>query len=324
MKNTLLIFLLIFTAGIAFGQTPESDSLATLEQSDSVPPPNWKLKATYGVNGTQSSFVNWNAGGRNNIALLGYIEASSKYSKDRIDWNNDLGLALGGLQYIGKGNAEDLQKTDDRIDFASKIGFKLKEHWFLAVIGGFKSQFMDGFAFPNDSVRVSKFMAPGYVSLSLGINYVPNDHFSIFVSPLSSKLTFVQDTKLADAGAFGVEPAVIDQTTGDVISNGKKFRSEVGAFIKIKYDQTLAKNIEMKSKLELFSNYMHNPQNIDVNAEIIMNFKVNNWFSASVNWLLIYDDDIIITDNSGNRGPRTQFKSVIGLGVSYTMRNFKE
>ena len=79
----------------------------------------------------------------------------------------------------------------------------------------------------------------------------------------------------------------------------------------------------MKAKLELFSNYLKNPQNIDVNAEIIMNFKVNSWFSASINWLLIYDDDINIIDRDGNSGPRTQFKSVIGLGVAYTMKNFK-
>ena len=78
----------------------------------------------------------------------------------------------------------------------------------------------------------------------------------------------------------------------------------------------------MKTKLELFSNYMNNPENIDVNADVLFTFKINSWFSASLNWTLIYDDDIDIRDNQGNVGPRTQFKSVLGLGVSYTMRNF--
>ena len=315
MKKLLLLLI----AFLAINAVSAQDADSTLAE-----PSNWKLKATYGLNGTQSSFVNWAAGGRNNISALGYIEASAKYSKDKINWDTDLGLSLGGMMYIGKGESDGLQKTDDRIDFASKVGYKLKEHWYFSALVGFKSQFMDGFSFPNDSVRVSKFMAPGYGNLSLGIDYVPNKNFSLFISPLSAKLTFVQDEVLSNAGAFGVTGAVYEETTGDVISNGKRFRGEFGAYLKAQYNKTIAKNMELKSKLELFSNYLKNPQNIDVNAEIIMNFKVNNWFSASINWLLIYDDDIKITDRDGNVGPRTQFKSVIGLGVSYTMRNFKE
>ena len=311
----LVVVVFLMAINAVFGQ--DSTSVDAVSK-------NWKLKATYGLNGTQSSFVNWAAGGRNNISVLGYIEASAKYSKNKINWDTDLGLSLGGMMYIGKGNNDGLQKTDDRIDVATKVGYKLKEHLYFSALAGFKSQFIDGFAFPNDSVRVSTFMAPGYGSVSLGIDYVPNDKFSLFFSPLSTKLTFVQDATLSNAGAFGVTGAEYDVTTGEVITNGKRFRGEFGAYLKAQYNQTIAKNIELKSKLELFSNYLEKPQNIGVNAEIITNFKVNSWFSASINWLLIYDDDIDITDRDGNIGPRTQFKSVIGLGVSYTMRNYKE
>ena len=80
----------------------------------------------------------------------------------------------------------------------------------------------------------------------------------------------------------------------------------------------------MKSRLELFSNYKHNPQNIDVNAEIIMTFKVNSWFATSLQWNTIYDDDINIRDSAGKIGPRTQLKSILGLGISYTLKNFKK
>jgi len=93
------------------------------------------------------------------------------------------------------------------------------------------------------------------------------------------------------------------------------YRGEFGSYFKIKYSRVLAKNIDMKAKLDLFSNYIEDPENIDVNAEVLFTFKVNNWFSASLNWNLIYDHDII---------QRTQFKSVLGLGISYTMRNFDE
>ena len=317
MKSILLaVTLLSYFNG--FSQVKD-----TLQKKDSIPPKYWKLKAIYGLNGTQSSFVNWNAGGRNNISILGTISASANYTINNVKWSNDLSIALGGLQYLEKNMPESLQKTDDRIDITSNFGMKIKKHVFVSFIGGFKTQMLDGFSFPNDSIRISTFMAPGYVNTALGIDYIKSDNFSVFTSPFAAKMTFVNDQILADAGSFGVEKAVFDGL-GNVITAGKRFRGEFGAYVKLKFNKTVAKNIDLKSKIELFSNYMQNPQNIDVNAEALFTFKVNSWFSASLQWSLIYDDDIAIRDSYGNTGPRTQFKSVLGLGVSYKMKNFKE
>ncbi|MBL1279617.1 MAG: DUF3078 domain-containing protein [Fluviicola sp.] len=311
MKNILIAAFILCNIATTFSQT---DSIAK--------DPNWKLQGIYGLNGTQSSFVNWNAGGRNNISLLGYISGSANYKKGTTKWDNSLDLALGGIQYIGIGAPKQLQKTDDKIDFSTNYGLKMKNKWYYSILGSFRTQFLDGFAFPNDSVRVSGAMAPGYATLAIGAEYSPNDNFSVFISPLATKMTFVQIHSLADAGAFGVEKAEVDGL-GNVITAGKRFRGEFGAYFKMKYNRDLAKNINMKTKLELFSNYMNNPENIDVNADVLFTFKINSWFSASLNWTLIYDDDIDIRDINGNVGPRTQFKSVLGLGVSYTMRNFE-
>ena len=317
MKSILLaVTLLSYFNG--FSQVKD-----TLQKKDSIPPKYWKLKAIYGLNGTQSSFVNWNAGGRNNISILGTISASANYTKNNVKWSNDLSIALGGLQYLEKNMPESLQKTDDRIDITSNFGMKIKKHVFVSFIGGFKTQMLDGFSFPNDSIRISTFMAPGYVNTALGIDYIKSDNFSVFTSLFAAKMTFVNDQILADAGSFGVEKAVVDGL-GNVITAGKRFRGEFGAYVKLKFNKTVAKNIDLKSKIELFSNYMQNPQNIDVNAEALFTFKVNSWFSASLQWSLIYDDDIAIRDSYGNTGPRTQFKSVLGLGVAYKMKNFKE
>jgi hypothetical protein len=216
-----------------------------------------------------------------------------------------------------------LQKTDDRFDLSSNLGYKMSEHTYMSIIGGLKTQLLDGFTYPNDSVRVSTFMAPGYVSGALGVDYIESEHFSVFTSPLAMKLTIVNNQVLADSGAYGVQKATYD-VSGLMLTSGKRLRSEFGAYIKIKYAQTLAKNIELKSKLEFFSNYTDDPQNIDVNAEALFNFKVNSWFSASLQCMLIYDDDIDIRDVNGKVGPRTQFKSVLGLGISYKMKNYAE
>lgn len=317
MKSILLSLSLI-SIFVSFSQVEDS-----LSKKDSIKPKYWKLKAIYGLNGTQSSFVNWNAGGRNNISLLGTVLASANYSKGNVKWTNDFSFALGGMQFIEKGTSETLQKTDDRIDIASNFGMKIKKHVFVSFIGGFKTQFLDGFSYPNDSIRISTFMAPGYVSAALGIDYIKSDNFSVFTSPFASKMTFVNDQLLANSGAFGVEKATFDGL-GNVLTAGKRFRGEFGAYLKIKFNKTVAKNIDLKSKFELFSNYVNNPQNVDVNAEALFTFKVNSWFSASLQWSVIYDDDINIRDANDQVGPRTQFKSVLGIGISYKMKNFKE
>ena len=283
------------------------------------PNPNWKLKSIIGLNITQSTFTNWAAGGRNNLSGLGFVNAQAEYSKDKLKWLNTMSLGLGGIQYFDEG----IQKTEDVIDLQSTFSYGIKSPWFFSILGGFRTQFIDGFANISDTIRSSTFMAPGYVNISIGMEYVPNRKLRILASPLSGKFTFVQDQRLANLGAFGVTPAVLDGT-GQISTLGETFRPEIGSYLRIIYNKELMENIDLRSRVEFFSNYMENPENIDVNAEVILNFKVNKWFSASLNMNLIYDDDIQIIDRFGNVGPRTQFKQVIGLGVTYTMLNYQE
>ena len=282
----------------AFSQ--DSSSL----KNDSIS--NWKLKSIFSLNITQSSFTNWASGGRNNISGLGFINASAEYSKNKLKWSNQLSLGLGGVQYFD----EVLQKTDDVIDAQSTLSYGLRDPLYISLLGGFRTQFIDGFANPQDSIRSSTFMAPGYVNLTLGMEYIPNEHFKLMLSPLSGKFTFVQDPLLASLGAFGVDP-------------GENFRAELGSYLRVIYNNEIMENIDLRSRIEFFSNYLNNPENIDINSEVIIDFKVNKWFSASLQMNLIYDDDIDIEDRNGNVGPRTQFKQVIGLGITYRLANFK-
>jgi len=267
----------------------------------------WKFKSLYSLSGTQTSFVNWNAGGRNNISIIGSANASAYYTRENIKWTNDASFALGGIKYFdNKGIGA--QKTDDRLDLSSTFGMQLSKGFFLTFASTFRTQSINGYAYPNDSIPVSRFMAPGYLNLALGADFRKSDNFNIFFSSIAIKSTFVLDDSLSAKGSFGVEP-------------GMRYRQEYGAYLKMKLNRPLAKNIEMKSKLELFSNYLNNPQNIDVNTELLLLFRVNSLVSASAQWNLIYDDDIKITDANGNIGPRTQFKSVIGIGLSYKIES---
>lgn len=318
MKYKLL--LIVFGIKInSFAQTSNSNPVHT-DTSKTITNP-WNFKSIFGLNGSQTAFVNWAAGGRNNVSILGFIDASLKYNKNNTKWDNDLKFALGGLKYIdSSGKREGIQKTDDRIDIASTFGYRFKKHWYYTITSGFKTQSLNGFNFPNDSVKISTFMAPGYMNLSIGVEFAPKETFNIYFSPLAGKTTIVRDQTLANAGAFGVAKATYDQN-GLILKLGATIRNEFGSYLRFRFQKKIMENIEMKTRIELFSNYFNDPQNIDVNAENIFAFKLNKWFSDSLQWNVQYDDDIIIRDVYGNNGPRMQFKSVLGLGISYTLTN---
>lgn len=323
MRQLILFILVIFHSVLYGQQATDTQPIDTNKVIDTMPPKvnPWKIKSIFGTSGSQTSFVNWAAGGRNNISMLGFIDASAKYNQGNLKWENDFKFALGGLRYIdSSGKKDGLQKTDDKIDLASTFGYRFKKHWYYTITGGFKTQSLAGYNYPNDSVRISSFLAPGYLSLSIGIEYAPKESFNMYLSPLAGKTTIVRDQTLANSGAFGVDKATYD-LSGNILTLGKTIRNEFGAYLRLKFQKEIMKNVEMKTRIEFFSNYIKNPQNIDVNAENIFAFKVNKWFSASLQWNVQYDDDIKIRDAKGNTGPRTQIKSVLGLGISYTLTN---
>lgn len=309
------VAILIFSLFISLYSFSQAETLI----GDTSKVKHWKVLSNFGLNMTQSTFTNWAAGGRNNIAGSFLINAMANYSKDKVKWSNQLALGLGGIQYFNEG----IEKTDDVIDLQSTFSYGLKKPWYGAGLVGFRTQFLDGFANPGDTIRASTFLAPGYANTSIGIEYQPNESFRLMASPLSGKFTFVQDEALANQGAFGVQQAELDEND-NIITPGSQFRAELGSYIRIIFRKEIMENIDLSTRWEFFSNYFENPQNIDVNAELIMNFKVNKWFSASLQANLIYDDDIKITDRNGNVGPRTQFKQVIGLGISYRLANHKK
>ena len=166
-------------------------------------------------------------------------------------------------------------------------------------------------------------MAPGYALAAIGFDYKPNDKFSAFIAPVTGKFTFVNDDSLAKVGAFGVQKEIRDANNPAIITqNYLKFRQELGAYMKVQYQTKVMENITFQTVLELFSNYLNNPENIDVNWTTLTTFKVNKFISATLATQLIYDDDIDVLRNnseskSGTVGPDIQFKQVLGVGFTY-------
>jgi len=102
---------------------------------------------------------------------------------------------------------------------------------------------------------------------------------------------------------------------------GETSKFEFGAYFRFLFVKDIAKNVNLNTKLELFSDYLNNPQNIDVNWDTQINLKVNSWLSAMFGFVLAYDHDTPITDKDGITGPRTQIKQLLSVGLSYNFKN---
>jgi len=268
----------------------------------------WSKSGVFSLNMAQASFTNWAAGGQNSVALNGLINLAANLKNEKSAWDNALTIGYGKMRQ--KGNDLGWVKTDDRIDFQSKYGQKASEKWFYSGLMSFRTQMDNGYNYPDTENKISDLLAPAYLLFSVGMDYKPNPQFSVFLSPLTSKNTIVMDEELSAIGAFGVEP-------------GKKFRPELGAYANIAYKKDeIVKNVNFLTKLDLFTNYLKNPQNIDISWEALLVMKVNEFISATVNTHLLYDDDILIKIDEGNEGEpvmgkRAQFKEVIGVGFTY-------
>lgn len=278
--------------------------LFSFSQNQSQPDTLWKTSGNVTLNFSQVSLTNWAAGGSSSGSGVLMIKLAGNYKKDKVSWDNSADLRLGFL----KEGDQDMRKSDDMIDLNSKLGIEAKEHWYYSFVLGFKSQFAEGYNYPDTENLISKFMAPGYLNTGLGMDY-KTEKLSILMAPLSGKFTFVMDDKLSDDGAFGVDP-------------GKKSRAELGATVKMEYKTPLVKNVDLETNLDLFSSYLDKPQNIDVDWKVLINMKINDWLSANLATRLIYDDDILIDidDNDDGepdrKGRRVQFMEMFGAGIS--------
>lgn len=309
--KTFLIFILsqIMILSVS-GQVTEGEKTLRSQNADTTL--GWKSGGVIGITLAQTSLTNWAAGGQNSVAANGILSLFANYRNKKSVWDNSLDIGYGLLK---QGQDESFRKTDDKIDFLSKYGQEAFKNFYYAAMLNFKTQMSPGYKYPNTTDKISDLFSPAYLVGALGMDYKPGGYFSAFFAPVTAKITFVTDEALSAAGAFGVDP-------------GKKTKSEFGGYLRIIYSRNdfksdFLKNISFTSKLDLFSNYLDKPQNIDVNWETLIVMKVNKYISVNLNTQLIYDDNVKISiDNNGDgiideKGSRVQFKEIFGVGFSY-------
>ena len=316
--NIKKLIVFSFALCLASGAFCQADKKDSAKKVDTVK--YWDVGGIVNVAFSQVSLTNWAAGGQNSIGLVSLASIHANYKKNKISWLNSIDMGYG----FQKLDAAPLQKTTDKIEATSNIGYTVFDHTLAGFLANFKSQFAPGYQFTNDSNLLSKFMAPGYLTAAAGLTYNPNKNLSVFLSPATLKYTFVENQMLADGGAYGVTPAVYD-TAGRKIQNGKEVLVQAGAYFKGNYSATVCKGVTLTTNLELFSNYIKDPQNIVVDWTNLIQLKVNKFISVTLNTELIYDNNIMIPiynkENGAEvlvgKGPRTQFKDVSGVGLAY-------
>lgn len=278
----------------------------------------WRLENKAAIDLSEVTFVNWNAGGANSISALSSLISTLIYKKDKLTWRNRGVFRLGG----NKQESQRIRKTDDALEISSNLGYQKDtlSNWYYSGRFNLKTQVLYGYSYPDRENPISKFFAPGYVFLGVGAEYGKNiEQWSIYMSPLTYKGTMVLDRTLANSGAFGVDPAEYD-VNGNLIKQGKRNRSEIGMYFTATYQAPIFENINIRSHAEVYSDFINSFGNIDVNWEVLVDFKVNNFVRAALGSHLIYDDDVDafeeVDGEKINKGPKIQWKQILGIGVT--------
>lgn len=334
MKKLLFVFFLLASFGTVFGQ---ADTTAA--------PKNWKKGGQGLLTFNQVGLFNWAAGGTSNMTLISNLGLFANYKKGTTTWDNSLDLAYGFLKNFYnnapfKSNSP-VTKAEDKIDFNSKFGKKaFNDKFFYTALLNFRTQFAPGFAAPGDAAYISRIMAPAYLQVAIGLDYKPNDKLSMFLSPLAGKFTFVMDDSLANIGAFGVNQ--LDANGDPRPGSGENVRAEFGANFRMKFKDDILENVGYETQLDLFSNYIDRPGNIDMRWTNNFVAKVNKYLAVTFFTDMIYDHDIAIgivgndglpvysidptsgnpyIDANGNpvqkKGARLQVKEIFGVGLTY-------
>jgi hypothetical protein len=277
----------------------------------------WTNSNKISLQASEVAFSNWNGGGVNSISALLGIDLERNYKDKNFKWDNKLILRAGAI----KQSEQEIRKTEDRFEIDSKAGFKFKRNsdWYYLGRLNFTTQFFNGFNFPNTSDIISQFMAPGYLLSGFGVEHkIKEQNFYLYLSPMTLKSTFVLDQNLANEGAFGVEEAIKDDD-GNIIKKGRNLRIETGFLINNEYKKEIFENVTVESRLSLYTDYINNFGNIDVDWEVNFSFEVNDFIKATLGSHIRYDDDIKIRVEQEDGtvvqgGSRVQWKQQFGVG----------
>lgn len=250
----------------------------------------WTKKGNISVLFSQAAYnKEWLGGGTSNISGNFGLNYDMNYKRGNVVWDNKFILAYGLSKIDGTGTTA---KTDDRIEINSLYGKKISRNWFYSGYFNFKSQMDIGLNRNNDVI--SHFMSPAFFQLGPGLLWKKGDKLSINFAPAASKLIIVHDHFTEFGPSFGV-------------LQGDNIRYELGASITAYYKFVAMANVSIENRLNLYSNYLENPQNVDIDYQVNTTMRINKYLSSSLNLHIIYDDNSI---------KAFQVKELLGVGIN--------
>ncbi len=301
MRKYFLLFAMILLPFYVIAQ----DTQAVDPASVSKPIENWKRGGISGINFSNVGLSNWAGGGSDMISVTGFSLLFASFQDTAMSWDNTLDVGYG----VVKQGKEDLKKSDDRLIFTSKYGYNATPTLLYTALLDFRTQFDLGYDYTKidsitgKSILISDFMSPAYLNIGLGMNYRPDDYWQFFLSAISNRLIIVLNKELSAVGAYGVNP-------------GEKVFSQLGASANIQFQKDVFENVNLRTRLNLFSAY-NRFSSVVVTSESALNLKVNSFINATFNLDIIYDDKVSILRSDGSKGPSTQIRHVIGIGIAY-------
>ena len=317
-------------------QKAAAEAAAALTAATDVPvaapkPVYWTNTVLNQINFGQTSLWNWAAGGYNNYTLAAAIDANANYKKDKMIWNNRLQLDYGFLYSADK---PILQKTKDRIYFESKWGYETPvRHLSYSAFFDFKTQFNDNWKYgtPKNTeghepsiqdwldarTLMSDLLSPAYINFGVGILWTPKPWFSLNFSPVAADFVVVHNPLLRNTYGMELRDQTLDPKDGN---NFKPLRFGLGAQLKADAKWIVNDNFSYTTQLVLFSDYLHKPQNLRVNWDNKLFWKLAKYFAFTVSTNLIYDENVKVKEIAdGTKVAAVQFKEFLEFGFTYTI-----
>jgi len=280
---------------------------------------NWRKGGDISLNFSQIHLSNWAAGGEKSISFSSAANIYANYNKNKVIWENYAFMAYGTI----RAGERDAIKNSDQLNIGSRAGYQMANNWYytLAMLG--KTQFAPGYRYTsNDTIYNSDFLAPAYMFLSLGLDYKPSSRFFISFSPAMGKATFVTSNNPIVLATAGI-PQDLDEE-GNIINKAKKTRYEFGSGVVFNLNGNFfEKKVTYNSQLELFSNYLKKPQNIDVIWDFQFRVALTKHVAAGLRLNMIYSDNqktFVKNPTTGRleeRGPQLQVKEFFEIGLFY-------
>lgn len=307
MKKLLLCVAFLASTVFIQAQSTEKDLIKKTEEAAKILADTtgngWSKKGTVTFLFNQASFNNWVAGGESSLSGTLGLNYEFHYKSDKTTWDNRI-LANYGIMQTK--NADFEKKTDDRFEYNSIYGKKAFGEWYFSFILNFRTQFTTGYIYGKDvndletRTENTEFFSPAYLTFGPGLYWKKSDNLKVNLAPLTSKFTFVNSDYTSGLG-------YVDGSYFGVDAN-KSMRYELGFYASAYYKFNLMKNVSAENLLNLYSNYLDKPENIDLDYQINIVMTINKTLSANFTFQTIYDD---------NAFQGFQTREVFGLGVNY-------